>query len=125
MKMKHLLTATAVVANLYGGAFVVAPVALTQLYGVTLTPGATMISRLFGAALLGIGLIAWFLRGVEPASPHLRAVALSLFISETIGFLVYLQAMLAGAVNALGWGVVAIYGFFAAGYGYFAFSRRR
>lgn len=123
MKLSQVFAVNTVVNFLYGVAFVVIPVPLVALYGVELSPGGVAISRLFGAALIGVGGILWRLRAAPPEVAHW--VALPLFVSSSIGFVVYVQAMLAGSIAALGWGVVALYGAFSALYGYFAFAPER
>lgn len=122
MKLAALLAVNAVVATLFGIAFVVAPVDLLAMYGVTVTPGNAVVARLFGAALVGYGVLTWRARGAAP-SDALRAIVFSLFVADVIGFIIALHGRLGGAVNALGWSTVVIYGLLAAGFAYFAFQR--
>lgn len=121
MKLASLFTANAVIATLFGIAFVVAPTEILALYAVTVTPGTAVVSRLFGAALIGFGLIAWQARGAAP-SDALRAIVLAFFVSEAVGFVASLHGQLTGAINALGWSTVVIYGALAAGFAYFSFQ---
>jgi len=123
MKLGTLLVITAVVALLFGLAFVLVAGPFMSLYGVSLSPGGLLIARLFGAALLGFAILTWFARNAEQSEAR-KAIILSLFISDAIGFIVALIGQLSGVVNALGWSTVIVYLLLALGFGYFQFSDR-
>ncbi len=123
MKLGSLFTLNAVIAAAFAIAFIVVPAQLLEVYGVTLTPGTAVVSKLFGASLLGYAVLTWQVRAVGP-SATLRAVVLALFVGDVLGFLLSMQGVLSGATNGLGWSTVAIYGLLAAGFGYFAFGKQ-
>ena len=89
MKLSRLFVANAVINAVYGLAFVALPVQLLELYGITLNAGAALVARLFGAALVGIGLILWRMRSSPREVGQL--VVLPLFIADSIGFVAYLR----------------------------------
>ena len=120
MKLSVFLVITAVIACLFGLAFVFIPGPLLSLYGNTLSPGGLFVARLFGAALLGYAMLTWLARKAEQSEAR-KAIILSLFISEAIGFIVALIGQFSGVVNALGWSTVIIYLLLALGFGYFQF----
>ena len=60
MTSRSLLTITAVVAILYGLAFVLIPDSINAIYGVPSAPHTALYTRFFGSALLGFGVINWF-----------------------------------------------------------------
>src|SRR5713226_8674301 len=122
MKLGILFTVNAVIAPVFGTAFIVAPVQLLALYGVSLTPGTVVLSRLFGASIFGYGLLSWQARAAAP-SDALRAIVLSLFVVDGIGFFASLQGALTGAVNAMGWSTVVIYGALGVAFGSFLFAK--
>lgn len=93
---------------------------LFPLYGITLDAAGVLVARWTGAMFIGIGLICWYASN-EAASELLRGILLSLFIADSIGFVVSLLAQLAGVSNALGWSTVAIWLLLALGLGYFRF----
>ena len=78
------------------------------------------MTRLFGAMLVGIGLICWFEKGAE--AERLKGVTLALFVGDAIGFVVALTAQLSGVMNAVGWATVALWLLLALGFGYFRFA---
>ena len=122
MKLGALLVINAILAAAFGIAFVIAPAQLLSMYGIAVTPGTTVVSRLFGASLLGYASLTWQVRDLPDSTP-LRAILYALFASDIIGLIISISGQLSGAVNGLGWLTVAIYLFLSAGYGYFAFKK--
>jgi len=122
MKLKVLFIITAVCAIVFGVAFVIIPTQLYSLYAVESTKGLNYMGQLFGAALIGIGLIAWLARNSD-ASDARKAIVLSFFIADGIGFIVTLIGQLNEIIGSLGWLTVAIYFLLSLGFGYFQFSK--
>ena len=120
MKLGTFMVITAIVAFLFGLAFVCMAGTLMSFYGASLNLGGLLVARLFGAALLGFAVLTWCARKAEESEAR-RAIILALFISDTIGFIVALIGQLFGVVNALGWSTVIIYLLLALGFGYFQF----
>jgi hypothetical protein len=117
MKLANLFTVNALIATLFGIAFLVAPVQVLATYGVIVTPGTAVVSRLFGAALIGYGFLTWWVRAAAP-SDTLRSIVLALCVADGLGFIAALMGQLGGAVNGLGWSTVVIYGALAAGFAF-------
>ena len=122
MKLNTLLVINAILAVVFGLAFLLAPTATSTLYGNTLDPVSKYLGQLLGAAFIGVGIVTWMARKAA-ASDALRAIVLAYFIANSISFIVALINQLAGVVNALGWSSVAIYLLFALGYAYFQFVK--
>jgi len=122
MKLSTLFTANAIVSAIFGLTFVSVPGTAMSFYGITLSPGGILIARLFGAVLLGVAVLTWSARNAGESEAR-KAIILSRFVCETLGFIVALLGQLAGVVNALGWSTVAIYLLFALGFGYFQFIK--
>jgi hypothetical protein len=118
MKLRNLMVIKAVVCLGFGILLLAVPGLLMSLYGVTLQEGGIFMARLYGASLVGNLMLTWFSRN-DPGSEALRAAILGLFVYDAFGLIVAIVAMLSGVMNVLGWGIVAIYLFFTAGYGYF------
>ena len=121
MKISSFLTLKAIISLAFGIGFAVIPAVLWPIYGVTLDPAGIIMTRFFGACLLGIGLICWFTRNADFNT--LKGIILSLCIADTIGFIVALSAQLSGIMNTLGWINVAIWLLLALGLGYFRFLK--
>lgn len=122
MSMKPLSIFNAVVALGFGVAFMAAPYKALAPYGIHLEPGGAIMTQLFGAALVGIGIIAWSLQSAPP-SDLLGRIVLAFFLANAAGLALGVRAMLLGVVNPLGWSSVALYAILAAGYGYFQFVK--
>ena len=122
MKLGAFLTIKAVISFIFGTAALLAPAQLVSMYGVALDPFGVVMSRLLGAVLLGIGFICWFTR-IAAYSDLRQGILLSLFIGDTLGFIVDLLTQLSGVENALGWMNVAVWFFLALGLGYFRFIK--
>ena len=122
MTLRNLFIVNAVVAFVFGVAFVLVPTQLVSLYGGTLGDEGTYIGRLMGAAFLGWSVLTWFARNVTD-SEALRAIVLANFVGNAIGFILALRGQLAPPVYPLGWSNVVIYLLLALGYGYFQFLR--
>jgi len=122
MKLGTLLLVNAIIALGFGIGFTVAPAQVLAPYGMSLSAPGLVIARLFGTALLGYGVLTWLLRAAtDPAA--LRAVCLSLAISDAVGAVVAAMGVLGGHVNALGWSTVALYA--GLGIGFASFAMRK
>jgi len=121
MKISSFLMLKAIISLAFGIGFAVIPAVVWSIYGLTLDPAEIMMTRFFGACLLGIGLICWFTRNADVNT--LKGITLSLCIADTIGFIIALSAQLSGIINTLGWINVAIWLLLALGLGYFRFLK--
>ena len=123
MKFKTLMVIKAVVCVVFGPILLFVPGPLLTLLGSSFGPGAAITAREYGAALVGNFLLAWFARNAEESVAK-RAIIWDLFVYDAIAFVAMLLIQLSGGLNLLGWGIVAIYLFFALGFGYFLLPRR-
>jgi hypothetical protein len=124
MSIRAFFAIFAVLAGLFGLGFVFAPGAVLANYGIQTTPQVAVMSRLFGAALLAISLLQWMARDLSDRGA-LRAVLISLGVSDIVALVISIAATSAGTINALGWSTVAIYLLSALGCGYFLTTKAR
>ena len=122
MKLGNLFAVNAVIAGLFGLAFVFAPARALAQYGLVVDAGFGLVAQLFGAALVGYAILTWLVRKVGDSEAR-RAIVLALFISDGVAFVLALMAQLKGLVNSLGWSTVAIYLLLALGFAYFHFAK--
>jgi len=122
MKLGSLMTVNAVIAGLFGIAFVGAPARVLAMYGITVDAPFALVAQLFGAALLGYCLLTWMARNAGPSDAR-AAIVLSLFVSDAIAFVIALVAQVRHVVNQVGWSTVAIYLLLALGFGYFQLKK--
>ena len=104
--MKVIFIIHAIVALIFGLAFVFVPGSTLSLYGVTVNEAGIFISRLYGASLLVFAVLAWFARNAEESTAR-RAILIGFFIGFAVGFIVALIGQLSGVVNAVGWSAVS------------------
>jgi hypothetical protein len=125
MTYKNFLTIASILAFLFGLGFVLMPGQLVSFYGVDLNAAGTLIAQLYGAALLGFGLLNWFARDFGDDGAK-QAVLTANLASDALGFIFALMGQLGGVpgVNALGWSTVLIYLLLAAGFAYLRFFAR-
>ena len=121
MKLNTFLLVKAIICIVFGIGFAVVPTTVGSIYAITPDPDGLIMTRFFGAAFIGIGLILWFTKNAE--WNILKGITLSLCIADTIGFIVALVGQLSGNVNTLGWINVALWLVFALGLGYFYFLK--
>ena len=119
MKLSHFLSVKAIISLLFGVILVAVPVEFMSVFGVVLDPAGSVMARLLGAMLVAVGLICWAERSKEPN--QLKGITFSLFVGDSIGFVILLMAQLTGMFNALGWANVAFWLLLAIGLGYFRF----
>ena len=120
MKFQTLMVIKAAVCLVLGTLILVVPDFVYSIFGTTLSAGGVFAAREYGASLFGNLMVAWFARkSVESVAR--RAIILGLCVYDALGFVVTLIAQLNGTLNVLGWAVVALYLFFALGFGYFYF----
>jgi hypothetical protein len=118
MTIRTLFVILAILAVPHGIAFVLFPFQLNAIYGLEHSSSAELVSRLFGAVLVGIGSIIWLARDFRE-DEAVRAVLMSSAVSYAIGLVVVVLATLAGTMNAMGWFATLIYLFGTVGCGYF------
>lgn len=125
MTYKNALTVAAVLSFLFGLGFMLMPGQVITFYGVEVNDVGRYIAQLYGATLLGFGLLNWFARDFEGGSVQ-RAVLLANAVTAVLGFLFSLFGQLGGVqgVNALGWSTVLIYLVLALWFGYLRFMRQ-
>ena len=122
MMLKNWMSAKAVICIVFGVGYVLLPETLLRLFGLGAEPSTILMTRLFGAAFIVLGLLLWLARGTAEASTK-RAFEVAILVGDAIGFLIALMATLAGNVSSFGWGVVVLYLILALGFGYFLLPR--
>ena len=124
MKLKNWMIAKSIVVLVFGIGFVLIPAILAGFYGMSVDPVAVLMSRLFGAAFIMEGIVLWFARNTDRDDAACQGIMIGAVVSNLIGFIVCLQATLAGTWNALGWLSVALYLVFGLAFAYFLFIKK-
>ncbi len=112
MSFRTLLVAKAAVCLVFGLFLLGAPAVLFAVLGGSLSDAGLFTAREYGAAMMGTLFLTWFGRYVQ--APDARsAILLDLLVYDAIGVVITLAVVLTGVLNALGWGIVLVYAFFA------------
>ena len=122
MKLGTFMAIAAVIAFVFGLAFILVPVQTMAMYGVTLDESGLWLGRFLGSAFIGIAVVSWFARNAAQ-NGALRAIVLGFFVLSITGLIVAVLDGLYGSGNNLVWSTVVIYLFLALGFGYFQFIK--
>jgi hypothetical protein len=122
MTYRNFLSIASIVAFLFALGFILMPGQLMGLYDVDLNSGGILVGRLFGAALLGFGLLNWLSRDFSEKGVK-QAVLTANLASDGLGFIFMLIGQIGGVpgINTLGWSSVLVYLLLAAGFAYLRF----
>ena len=123
MKLKTLLLIKAAVCLCIGIPVLFVTDFTYSIFGATLAAGGIFAAREYGASMMGNLMLTWFARNAQKSDAR-WAIILALFIYDAVGFVITLIAVISGALNPLGWLIVALYLFFALGFGYFLLPKR-
>jgi hypothetical protein len=118
MKFKTLMVIKAVVCLVLGAFILVLPKFFYGLFGITLAGAGIFPAWEYGASLIGNFLLTWFARYARESKGR-RAIIKGMTVYNALGFVATLIAAISGWGNALLWFPVALYLFFAVGFGYF------
>jgi len=121
MNFRNLMIINAVTGILFGAGFLIMPGLLSSLFGIAATPTSDFALRMYGAAILGYGLLGWLIRQARDGVVQ-KPVLTAVFVKDFGGFLVLLFAQLAGLMNAFGWSVVILLLLMSIAYAYGLFT---
>ena len=103
---------------LFGLGFLLAPAEMLSVYATSTNSTGLLTAGVFGIGNIQLSIIMWTSRN-DVGSKTLKTLVLLLFLGNALAFMLALQAQISGVFNVLGWTNVALYLFFAFGYGYF------
>ncbi len=108
MNTKTFLTIAAIVAVLFGLAFVLAPIAAGSVYGMPPDPHTALTLQFFGSALIGIAVVNWFAKDFADWEA-VRGVLIANAIGDAVGGGVNLLGTFEGLINSMGWTSTVVY----------------
>ena len=123
MTFRTFLLIKAAVCLVFGVSLLVSPAWLFGVLGASLAGVGLFPAREYGAAMIGTLLLAWFAQRVQARDAR-RAILLDLLIYDAIGVVITVAVVVDGTLNALGWGIAAVYAFFTVGAGYLVTKER-
>jgi len=125
MNYRIMFALNSVVAFLFGLGFLFVPTRALGLFGTETFVSTVLVSRLFGAAMLGLGLVLWFAKDVHEASVQ-KGLAIALLVTALTGLIVSGLGTFAShaVLRTNGWAMMVVYFVFGLGYGYLLFPKR-
>ncbi len=122
MKLRNLLILNGIVLVLFALGMLLLPVTFLDMFGFGTNDPAKLLGQIVGVELLANGLLSLFAMDNQDQGTR-RALTLSFFIADGIGFFVALGGVISGTLNAWGWVLVLAYLLLTLGFGYFQFLR--
>ncbi len=123
MTLKTLLVIKAVVCLCLGLPILFVPDFVYSIFGVTLAASGALAARQYAASMMGNLMLTWFARNSGESDAR-WAMILALCVYDATVLVVALIATISGVLNSLGWLIVLLYLFFAAGFGFFLIPKR-
>lgn len=114
METRLVMITSALLLLAHGLVLLFAPELLLHWFSLGNSPEGSMAAQLFGAALVGLGLMNWTARGLVLGGIYGRALVFGNFAYTLISFFVGIRARVAGIGNAYFWievGVFLVYAF--------------
>jgi uncharacterized membrane protein len=124
MKLGTLISIHSILLFLFGLGFLLVPASMLSVYGTSTNSTGLLTARVFGIGNIQLSIIMWTSRN-DVGSKILKTLVLLLFLGNALAFVLALQAQISEVFNVLGWTNVALYLFFALGYGYFQLIKRQ
>lgn len=127
MNYKIMFMLNALVAALFGLAFLFVPDRVLGLFGTTEKYASTLlVGRFFGTAMLALGLVAWFAKDVTDVGVQ-RGMGIALLVGAVAGLIVTLIGTFASnaVIRSNGWIAMVLYVLFGLGYTYLVFLQRQ
>jgi hypothetical protein len=122
MSYKVVFVINALVAVVFGIAFLVVPTIALKQFGVDEYASTKLILQFFGTGLLTIGLLTWFAKDVADASVQ-RGMGMAMLVGSLAGLVMSVIGVATGSVRILGWLAIVIYVVFTLVYGFLLFLR--
>ena len=125
MSMRNLFLANTLVEVSFGLVALLAPAQVLSLAGATLSePEGILYARMFGTAIISMGLLSGLTLATSPFVPLERAVRTTLLVFHSLLAAVLIFGQLTGVRDSWGWTVVGLHLFFAGSFAYFRFSSK-
>jgi hypothetical protein len=125
MNYRIMFALNSIVAFLFGLGFLFFPARALALFGTETFVSTVLLARLFGTAMLGLGLVLWFAKEVTDLSMQ-KGMGIALLVCAVTGLVVTFLGTFAShaVIRTNGWAVMLVYLIFGLGYGYLLFPKR-
>ncbi len=121
MKLKALYILASIIFLIAGFGSLLLPEQALSNFGLTPDDTGIIMSRRFGALLLGIAVLLWMSRNSDKLQ---RAILTGILVAISLNAIVILIGILGGLLNGLAWIAFVLSTLFAIGFAYFLFVKR-
>jgi hypothetical protein len=109
MPLRTFLTINAVLAFLYGLAFLLVPAVVVTIFEVAKpSPNVDLNLQFFGSALLGVGVLLWFAKDFQDWQA-IRGVLIANAVLDAAGLVINLRGHFLGLMNHIAWSSSVVY----------------
>lgn len=123
MNYRIMFFITALVTVAFGVGFLIFPSMALNLFDVDNYASTRLVTQFFGTAMVALGLLLWFAKGVTEAGTQ-RGMAIALLVGAVGGLIVTFLGTTSRVMRSNGWLVMVIYLLFGLGYAYLLFLKR-
>ena len=125
MNFRIMFILNAFVAVLLGAVFLFVPGRVLTLFGTETFVATLLVSRLFGTAMLALGLLLWFAKDINEEAVQ-RGMGIALLVGSVAGLVVTIVGMFASnaVIRSNGWIAMLVYVLLGLGYAYLVFSKQ-
>ncbi|MEP5612200.1 MAG: hypothetical protein ABJP45_08115 [Cyclobacteriaceae bacterium] len=123
MTLKNFLSINAILFVPFGLAMLIAPTYLFPMFGINLDFDGTLMARVFGSALLSLGLICYLVKSESRSNNALKAILVGNLLFHGIDTASTFVASSTGVMNSMGWMFTFLHFVLAVGFLYFLFKR--
>jgi len=124
MNYRTIFLINALVAVLFGLAFLIVPTFALQQFGVDQYAATRLVSQFFGTAILTLGLLLWFAKDITDLS-LLKGTGMALMIGSAAGLIITLIGTANGILRTNWWIAALVYTLFGLVYVYLVFVQPR
>jgi len=125
MNFRIMFILNAFVSVLLGAVFLFVPGRALNLFGTETFVATLLVSRLFGTAMLALGLLLWFAKDITEEAVQ-RGMGIALLVGSVAGLVVTIVGMFAShaVIRSNGWIAMLVYVLLGLGYAYLVFSKQ-
>ncbi|MFC1481238.1 hypothetical protein ACFL6E_03210 [Candidatus Neomarinimicrobiota bacterium] len=123
MSLKNLFLLKAILSLIFGLSFIFFSALSMDFFGVMeMRAAGVLMGRLLGGALVGMAVIAWYAQSLG-AGEGRTAIVNGFIVTDALGFIITLMAVLENVINDMGWISVIVYLLLALGFIYFQYFK--
>jgi len=123
MTLKNFLTLNAALFVPFGLGMLIVPNLLFPMFGVILDFDGTLMARVFGSALMNLGLICYLIRSESRSNKAVTGILIGNLLFHGIDAVSTFVASSSGVMNSMGWMFTTLHFLLAIGFFYFLFKK--